>query len=105
MKGLYPMNKKELIDAVAEDADIRKDQAGDAVESVFSHIEKSLSKGEEVRVPGFGTFKANYRPARTARNPQTGKDMKLADTAVAKFTPAKALKETVAGAKKHVKPK
>ncbi len=97
------MNKKELVDAVADDADIRKDQAGDAVDSVFKNIEKSLSKGEEVRVPGFGTFKANYRPARTARNPQTGKEMQLADTAVAKFTAAKALKEIVAGAKKYVK--
>lgn len=99
------MNKKELVDAVSEDADISKSQAGEAVDSIFAHIEKSLSKGEEVRVPGFGTFKANYRPARTARNPQTGKDMKLADTAVAKFQPAKALKESVAAAKKHVKPK
>ena len=99
------MNKIELVDAVAEDADISKAQAGEAVDSVFNHVEASLKKGEEVRVPGFGTFKANYRPARTARNPQTGKDIKLPDTAVAKFQPAKALKEAVALAKKHVKPK
>lgn len=99
------MNKKELVAAVSDDADITRDQASNAIDAVFAHIENSVSKGDEVRISGFGTFKAQYRPARTARNPQTGAEIKIKETAVAKFAPAKDFKEAAAKAKARVKKK
>ena len=66
------MSKKDLIDAVAEATELSKDKAGVAVEAVIKHIEKTMKDGQEVRIPGFGTFKVANRKARKARNPQTG---------------------------------
>jgi DNA-binding protein HU-beta len=65
------MSKKDLIDAVAEAAELTKDKAGVAVEAVIAHIEKTMKKGEEVRLPGFGTFKVTKRAAarRATRRP------------------------------------
>ena len=60
------MSKKDLIDAMADAAEITKDKAGTALEAVIKHIEKSMKKGEEVRIPGFGTFKVTKRAAREA---------------------------------------
>ena len=71
------MSKKDLIDAVAEATELTKDKAGVAVDAVINHIEKTMKKGEEVRLPGFGTFKVAKRKARKARNPQTGVEMML----------------------------
>lgn len=99
------MNKKELAAAVAGDTGMSQSDAAAAVDAVFDAITKAMKGGDEVRVSGFGTFKPQYRPARTARNPQTGKDIKVKETAVAKFQPAKSLKEAVAKAKNKVKPK
>jgi DNA-binding protein HU-beta len=55
------MSKKDLIDAVAEAAELSKDKAGVAVEAVIKHIEKTMKDGQEVRIPGFGTFKVANR--------------------------------------------
>ena len=71
------MSKKDLIDAVAEATELSKDKAGVAVEAVIKHIEKTMKDGQEVRIPGFGTFKVANRKARKARNPQTGAEMML----------------------------
>src|SRR5687768_11211422 len=79
------MSKKDLIDAVADATELSKDKAGVAVEAVIKHIEKTMRDGQEVRIPGFGTFKVANRKARKARNPQTGVEMMLKASRVPKF--------------------
>jgi len=86
------MSKKDLIDAVAEATELTKDKAGAVVDAVIAHIEKVMKDGQEVRLPGFGTFKVSKRAERKARNPQTGAEMTLPASRVPKFTAAKALK-------------
>ena len=86
------MSKKDLIDAVAEAAELSKDKAGVAVEAVIKHIEKTMKDGQEVRIPGFGTFKVANRKARKARNPQTGAAIKIPKRRVVRFSAGKALK-------------
>jgi DNA-binding protein HU-beta len=90
------MNKKELVSAIADEAELTKEKAGQVVDSLFTHIEKSLKKGNEVRIPGFGTFKVSRRAARMGRNPQTKKPIKLPAMTVPRFSAAKSLKEAVA---------
>jgi DNA-binding protein HU-beta len=87
------MSKKDLIDAVAAATELTKDKAGVAVDAVIAHIEGSMKKGEEVRIPGFGTFKVANRAARKARNPQTGVEMMLKASRVPKFQASKTLKD------------
>jgi DNA-binding protein HU-beta len=87
------MSKKDLIDAVAEATELSKDKAGVAVEAVIKHIEKTMKDGQEVRIPGFGTFKVANRKARKARNPQTGVEMMLKASRVPKFQASKNLKD------------
>lgn len=87
------MSKKDLIEAVAAATELTKEKAGVAVDAVIAHIEGSMKKGEEVRIPGFGTFKVAKRAARKARNPQTGVEMMLKASRVPKFQASKNLKE------------
>lgn len=87
------MSKKDLIDAVASEADLTKEKAGIAVDAVLAHIKETMKKGEEVRLPDFGTFKVAKRKARDGRNPATGETIKIAASRVAKFTPSKGLKD------------
>jgi DNA-binding protein HU-beta len=87
------MSKKDLIDAVSESAELPKDKAGQAVEAMIKHIEKTMKDGQEVRIPGFGTFKVANRAARKARNPQTGMEMMLKASRVPKFQASKTLKD------------
>ena len=71
------MNKTQLVDAIAEKADLSKAQAKAALEEVLAGITESLKDGEPVQLIGFGTFKVNHRAARTGRNPQTGEAIKI----------------------------
>jgi DNA-binding protein HU-beta len=87
------MSKKDLIDAVANEAELTKEKAGVAVEAVLEHIKKSMKNGDEVRIPDFGTFKVAKRKAREGRNPATGATIKIPASTVAKFTPSKGLKD------------
>jgi DNA-binding protein HU-beta len=87
------MSKKDLIEAVAVATELPKDKAGIAVDAIIAHIEGSMKKGEEVRIPGFGTFKVTQRAARKARNPQTGVEMDVKASRVPKFQASKNLKE------------
>ena len=89
------MNKGELIDAIAADAGLSKADAGNALNSFIANVSKSLSKGDSVQLIGFGTFSVSKRAARTGRNPQTGKEIKIAAKNVAKFKAGKALSEGV----------
>ncbi|MGL5238285.1 MAG: nucleoid-associated protein HU-alpha [Plesiomonas shigelloides] len=89
------MNKTQLIDAIAEKADLSKAQAKAALESTLSAITESLKGGDPVQLVGFGTFKVNHRAARTGRNPQTGKEIQIAEANVPAFVAGKALKDSV----------
>ena len=72
------MNKTQLIDVIAEKAELSKTQAKAALESTLAAITESLKEGDAVQLVGFGTFKVNHRAERTGRNPQTGKEIKIA---------------------------
>lgn len=89
------MSKKDLIDAVAAATELSKEKASVAVDAVVAHIEKVMKDGQEVRIPGFGTFKVSKRAERKARNPQTGAEMILKAARVPKFSAAKALKDAL----------
>ena len=79
------VNKSELIDAIAAQADISKAAAGRALDGALEAVKGALQKGELVTLVGFGTFSVAKRAARTGRNPQTGKEIKIAAKKVAKF--------------------
>ncbi len=89
------MNKAELIDAVAEGADISKADATRAVDTVVDQITKALKKGEQVTLVGFGTFAVKDRAARTGRNPRTGEALNIPASKVPGFKAGKALKDAV----------
>ena len=93
------MNKAELVDAIAAAVDISKSAAANALDAAVSAITKSVAKGDSVTLVGFGTFKAAKRAARTGRNPQTGKELKIAATTVPRFTAGATFKAAVAGKK------
>ena len=89
------MNKIELIEHVAKQADISKAAAGRALEAVVGGIRSSLKKGNSVTLVGFGTFSIGKRAARTGRNPRTGAAIKIKAAKVPKFRPGKALKDAL----------
>ena len=89
------MNKSDLVNAVAEKASVSKKVADASVAAVFDAIKEGLGKGEKVQLVGFGTFETRKRAARKGRNPQTGKEMKIAAKTVPAFKAGKALKEIV----------
>ena len=89
------MNKGDLINRVAEDANISKAQATDAVNSVLGCIGDTLKGGKKVSLVGFGTFSTTHRKARTGRNPKTGEALQIAAKNVVKFKPGKELSSSV----------
>lgn len=89
------MNKEELIDAIAKDANLSKAAAGQALNSVLNAITGALTKGDKVTLVGFGTFETRDRAAREGRNPQTGETIKIAAKRVPVWTPGKALKDAI----------
>lgn len=89
------MNKSELIEHIAQQADISKAAAGRALEAVLGGIQASLNKGDNVSLLGFGTFAVSTRAARIGRNPRTGAEIKIKKAKVPKFRPGKALKEAL----------
>ena len=88
------MNKAELIDEVAKVTSTKK-EAGLAVDATIAAIQKALKKGNAVTLVGFGTFRVSKRKARTGRNPQTGKAIKIAAKKVPVFKAGKGLKDAV----------
>jgi DNA-binding protein HU-beta len=89
------MNKTELIDAVAEAADLSKADAGRAVDAVVDTITGALKDGDSVTLVGFGTFLVRARAARTGRNPQTGATIEIKAANAPAFKAGKALKDAV----------
>jgi DNA-binding protein HU-beta len=89
------MNKAELIDAIAANAKLTKADAGRALDATIDSIHKALKKGERIGLVGFGSFSVAKRAARTGRNPQTGKEIKIAAKRVVKFKAGTELATTV----------
>lgn len=88
------MNKGDLINVLSKVPGTKKD-AEAAINSILRAITKALKKGDKVTLVGFGTFSVTKRAARKGRNPQTGKEIKIAARKVPKFTPGKGLKAAV----------
>ena len=93
------MNKAELIDYVASQAELTKADAQRAVDAVFGGITATLKKGNDARFVGFGTFSVAKRAATTGRNPRTGEAIKIPASKNAKFKAGKELKDAVNGKK------
>jgi DNA-binding protein HU-beta len=89
------MNKAELIEAVADSANLSKADASRAVDAVVDSIASALKKGQQVSVVGFGTFSVKHRAARSGRNPRTGETISIAASNVPGFKAGKALKDAV----------
>ena len=89
------MNKSELIDAMADSADLSKAESGRALDSFLSSVQGALASGEQVSLVGFGTFSVKNRAARAGRNPQTGAPIQIAASNVPSFKAGKALKDSV----------
>jgi DNA-binding protein HU-beta len=87
------MNKSDLVAKIAEGAELTKAQAEKALNVFIAETITALKAGDKITLVGFGTFSAVARAARTGRNPQTGKAIKIAAKTNGKFTPGKALKD------------
>jgi len=93
------VNKSELVDVIAQQADISKAAATRSLDAVIQAVKATLKKGDSVTITGFGTFAVNKRKARTGRNPRTGTAIKIKASKVPKFRPGKALKDALNGVK------
>ena len=89
------MNKTELIDQIAESADITKKAAGDVLDGFMKAVTDTMKKGGKLQLVGFGTFSVAKRSARTTRNPQTGKEMKVPAKTGVKFKAGSKLADIV----------
>ena len=89
------MNKTELIVALAQKAEITKKDAEKAVNAFVEVVGAALKDGEKVQLVGFGTFESKERPARVARNPRTGEEIKIEASKTASFKVGKALKDSL----------
>jgi DNA-binding protein HU-beta len=89
------VNKSEMVNAIAEGADISKAAAGRALDAMIDAVTDTLKKGEAVNLIGFGTFEVRDRKARTGRNPQTGATIQIAAAKSPAFKAGKALKDAV----------
>lgn len=89
------MNKSELVDVIAEAADLSKSSATRALDAAVTAVTGSLQKGDPVSLVGFGTFTIKHRAARKGRNPRTGEEIDIKAAMVPGFKAGKALKEAV----------
>jgi DNA-binding protein HU-beta len=89
------MNKAELIEAMADSADISKAAAGRALDGMVDAITDAMKKGDTLSLVGFGTFSVKERAARDGRNPQTGETIKIKASKIPSFKAGKALKDAV----------
>jgi len=89
------MNKSELVDHIAAEAEISKAAAGRALDALIGGVKSTLKKGGSVTLVGFGTFAVGKRTARTGRNPRTGAAIKIKAAKVPKFRAGKGLKDAL----------
>ena len=93
------MNKGELIDSLVNATGESKKTVSNVVDGFVDTVQKTVKKGEKVTMPGFGTFERRNRSARTARNPQTGEEIKVKASKVPAFKPGAGFKGFVSGKK------
>lgn len=89
------MNKSELIEAIAQEAELTKADAAKALDGVINAVTATLKKGDTVTLVGFGTFYVGERAARNGRNPKTGEPLKIKAAKTPKFRAGKALKDAL----------
>ncbi len=89
------MNKAQLIDAIAKDSGLSKADAKKALDAFVKNTADALKSGDRVALVGFGSFAVSERSARTGRNPQTGKEIKIGAKKVVKFKPGSELSDSV----------
>lgn len=89
------MGKQELIEALAKRVNVSKNQAGECLNAILDEVGKTLKKGKDVTLTGFGTFSVAKRKARQGVNPKTGEKIKIAATKAPKFKAGKNLKDLV----------
>ena len=89
------MTKADLVERVAEEAEMTKKDAEQLVEIIFESIVSTLNKGEKIELRGFGSFRVRHREARKGRNPKTGASVNIPAKRVAYFKPGKELKEVI----------
>jgi DNA-binding protein HU-beta len=94
------VNKAELIDAIAKDSGLARADAAEAVDAILDTVTKTLRKGDEVSITGFGKFAVSKRGARIGRNPATGAALKIKASKAPKFTAGATLKAAVSGKKR-----
>ena len=87
------MNKTQLVEQIAENADISKASAGRALDAFVEAVTETLRSGDQVALVGFGTFSVRARAARTGRNPKTGEAIQISEAKVPSFKAGKALKD------------
>ena len=93
-QGIF-VNKTELIEHIAQNADISKAAAGRALDATIGAVKSTLKKGGTVALVGFGTFAVTKRAARKGRNPRTGAEIKIKAARIPRFRPGKGLKDAV----------
>jgi DNA-binding protein HU-beta len=91
------MNKKELVQSIAKEADVTIDNADRCLDALTKAITESLTKNDNVTLVGFGTFQVKDRSAREGRNPKTGETIQIKASKVPSFKAGKGLKEAVNG--------
>ncbi len=89
------MNKEELVQEVAKTAKVTQKEAAEVLAAMIETVQTAVAKGNKVTLVGFGTFEARKRAARTGRNPQTGKEIKIAAKTVPAFSAGKKFKDMV----------
>ncbi len=89
------MNKSELIDAMAKESGLSKKDSEKALKAFTDTVTATLKKKDKVQLVGFGTFETKSRAARTGRNPQTGREIKIKASTAPVFKAGKALKDAV----------
>lgn len=89
------MNKSELVEAIANGSGVTKAAAGRVLDIFMKTVTEALQNGDQVVIPGFGSFKTGLRSAYAGRNPQTGEEIQIKAARVAKFKAGKKLKEAV----------
>lgn len=89
------MNKAELIEKVSRKTALTKSQSEEVLDAALEIITKAVSKGDEVKIVGFGTFTRGSRQARSGRNPKTGTQIAIPATRVPKFKPGKDFRDIV----------
>lgn len=101
MEEYMSLTKADIVEKIYKDAGFSKKEAAELIELVFSVMKDTLSKGEKVKISGFGNFSIRDKPSRIGRNPQTGDSLEISARRVLNFKPSQVLKEDVVSKYAH----